>query len=575
MASPRRSGALTLGMLAVLVAGCAGPTSAPVRAPDAPAQSAPTAPKSLTIGITGSLPALALAATSTPVGGGFRLQEIHSDGLITSDVNVRRPIGRLAERAPSLDDGSISLLPDGRMRVTFALRKGVTWHDGTPFTAHDMLFSYHLAGPEGIANQFNDTLRLMSSIEAPDDHSLIVHYKAPHYLGAALGTPEFWPVPRHLLQPAYDRFVASKDPDEILQLRYWSSEYVHLGAFRLTRFDPGEGMTLEAYDRYYLGRPKIDTVRVRVFGDQPTLVTNLLAGAAELVPEFALRGEAGAQLKLQWEQSGQATVHVKGSSLYNMPVQYRPNRQSEPANLDPRVRRALLHALDRESISDAINGGNPQLAGWSFLPEDDPLHEVVKDGFRQFNYDPDRARGLLAEAGWTSGSDGTLRHSSDGRAYRTHIWSNEATMSAIASYWRTLGIQVEEQVLTPAQNNDREFRSGFPGWDTTGTDIMSMMGSAPATAENRWVGSRNGYDDARARSLVNSFETTIGEREQAQILRQIHDLYLADLPALPVYYNAIYIGHAKHVKAFDDLRGGGSFDPYGSHYRNAYLWDVQ
>jgi hypothetical protein len=42
-----------------------------------------------------------------------------------------------------------------------------------------------------------------------------------------------------------------------------------------------------------------------------------------------------------------------------------------------------------------------------------------------------------------------------------------------------------------------------------------------------------------------------------------------------VYYNAIYIGHAKHVKAFDDLKGGGSFDPYGSHYRNAYLWDIQ
>jgi peptide/nickel transport system substrate-binding protein len=575
MVSSRRSADLSFGILLAVVVGCAAPASAPGRVPEASGQPAPTTPKSLTIGITGSQPALALAATSTPVGGGFRLQEIHSDGLITSDTNVRRPIGRLAERAPSLDDGSISLLPDGRMRVAFTLRKGVTWHDGTPFTAHDMVFSYQVAGPEGIANQFNDTLRLMASVEAADDHTLVVHYKAPYYLGAALGTPEFWPVPRHLLQAAYDRFVVSHDPDELLQNRYWTTEYVHLGAYRMTRFDPGEGMSFEAYDRYYLGRPKIDTIRVRIFGDGNALITSLLAGAADMAPEFAVRGEAGSQLKTQWEQSAQATVHVKGSSLYNMPVQYRPNKQTEPANLDPRVRRALLHALDREAISDGMNGRNPQLAAWSFLPEDDSLHEVVKDGFRQFGYEPDRARALLAEAGWTPGPDGNLRHSSDGRAYRTHIWSNEPAISAIAGYWRTIGIQVDELVLTPAQNVDREFRAGFLGWDTSGTDIMSMMGNAPATAENRWVGSRNGYDDARARSLVNAFETTIAEREQAQVLRQIHDMFLADLPALPVFYNAIYIGHAKHVKAFDDLKGGGSFDPYGSHYRNAYLWDIQ
>jgi peptide/nickel transport system substrate-binding protein len=458
------------------------------------------------------------------------------------------------------------------MRVAFTLSKGVTWHDGTPFSAQDLVFSYQFAGPDGVPNPLNETHRLMASVEAPDDHSFVVYYKGPYYLGAALGTPEFWPLPRHILQPAFDRFIATKNAEEVLNLPYWTSEYVHLGAFRLTRFDPGEGMSFEAYDRYFLGRPKIDTIRVRIFGDENTLVTNLLAGTADMAPEFAVRAEAGPQLKRQWQDG---VVHVKGSQLLNLPAQFRPQFQAEPANLDPRVRRALLHALDREAISDGVNGGNPQLAAWTLVSESDPMHGAVKDGLRQFNYDIDRAKALLAEAGWTPDAGGTMRHSADGRPFRTHMWAAEKGASAVAAYWRALGLQVDELLFAPTQVGDREFRASFPGWDWTGADVMETTALPAASAENRWVGSRSGYDDPTARRLVQAFETSISERDQAQAMRAFHDFYAAELPTLPLFHIAIYIGARKNVKAFDDLGGGGSWDPYGSHYRNAYLWDIQ
>jgi peptide/nickel transport system substrate-binding protein len=177
----------------------------------------------LTIGIAGGVPGLALMANTTPTGGGFRISEMHSDGLITSDFNTRTPIGRLAERTPTIDDGSMSVLPDGRMRVAFALRKGVTWHDGAPFTAQDLTFTYKFAGPDGVPNPLNDTQKLMAAVEAPDDHTFVVYYQRPYYLGAFLGTPEFWPLPRHVLEPTFDRFVATGNADEVLQLCFWTS----------------------------------------------------------------------------------------------------------------------------------------------------------------------------------------------------------------------------------------------------------------------------------------------------------------------------------------------------------------
>jgi len=97
---------------ATVLSACAGPASGPQRSGASPGVAPATRPKSLTIGVTGAVPAMAIAGTSSPVGGWVAMAEIYSDGLVTTDVNNPRPLGRLAERVPSLDDGSISLLPD-------------------------------------------------------------------------------------------------------------------------------------------------------------------------------------------------------------------------------------------------------------------------------------------------------------------------------------------------------------------------------------------------------------------------------------------------------------------------------
>src|SRR5205085_291266 len=169
-----------------------------------------------TVGITSTVQAIGLAGSSSPTGGWIALTERHSDGLVTSDANSRKPVGRLAERVPSLDDGTITMLPDGRMRVVFNLRKGVTWHDGAPFTANDLVFSYKLGGPGGIPTALNRATPYMDSVEAPDDQTFVVTYKAAYYQGAVLGPYVFWPLPQHLLGDAYERLVTTKNPEELL-----------------------------------------------------------------------------------------------------------------------------------------------------------------------------------------------------------------------------------------------------------------------------------------------------------------------------------------------------------------------
>jgi ABC-type transport system substrate-binding protein len=225
-----------------------------------------------------------------------------------------------------------------------------------------------------------------------------------------------------------------------------------------------------------------------------------------------------------------------------------------------------------------LNGSRDR-AAWALLSADDPLYPAVKDGLRQFTYDVTRARALLADVGWTVAGDGSLRHAGDGRRFRTAIWGTpgrDQEMTVYASYWRALGAEVEEYMTPPARYRDREFRAQFPGWDYTGTNLTKMMADVAAGPANNWTGNTNGYEDPRARRLVDALETTIVEREQLQGMKAINDFVVAELPALPIFFLVQYTAAHKIVQAFDDMDGSdGSERVYGGYARNAYLWNLQ
>ncbi len=570
---------------AALLSACGGPVSAPQRSDGQGAQQpgGPARTKVLNVGVTGSVPALSIAGGSSPVGGWVAMTEMHTDGLITADTSVHRPMGRLAERVPSLDDGSIALLPDGRMKVVFNLRNGITWQDGVPFTADDLAFSYQIGGPNGLPTSANDAAEFMSSVEAPDARTFVVYYKEPYNLGSVLGPLMFWPLPQHLLGDAYERFAASKNLDDLLKDPYWTTGYVNTGAFRLTSFDPGAGIDFQAYDGYYLGRPKIDVIHVRIFNDDATLLANILAGAVDLTPELALRQATGVPLQNQWKSNGEGTVFVADNAIRSLEPQMRPAVQMELAVLDSRVRTAIYHAFDIEALSDAVNGGNPQLAAWSLLPRTDPLYEVTGDGYRQFGYNPERAKALLQELGWAMGSDDRVHNNADGRPFRTSIWASlgaDEEIAAYASYWRRVGLEVDEHVSSAAESRDQSARAQFPGWDIFSGEVSNTIGQTAASPQTRWTGNRNGFEDSQGMRLAGAFRTALTPNDRAQAMKAINEYVIGNMLILPTFYQAVWMAGRKGLKVYDDLAGGygahvGANGYWGSWYRNAYQWDME
>ncbi|MBM2809962.1 MAG: hypothetical protein HW416_721 [Chloroflexi bacterium] len=579
--SARWQSAAAILVLATAVSACASPApstpSGGARSQEASQQ--PQRTKTVTIGVTARVGSMGNMGDSTTVGGWTSTNEIHSAGLVSADIQTHAPVGRLAERVPTIENGGITLLPDGRMRVVYPVRKGVTWHDGMPFTAHDLAFSFPVNREGGLPNNTKDAVNLMDSAEASDDFTFVVTFKQPYYIGGTMGPRYFWPQPKHLLEPAYEKFLESKDADDFLNIPYWTSGYVHAGPFRLTEFDPGAGVTFRAYDGYFLGRPKLDVVRVQLFADGQTLVSNMLAGAVDTNMESTLSPDMG----VAFEGNPAFTVyHVYVSHRFLAP-QWRPSVQIEQANLDVRVRAALYHALDREALAEALQNGHREQAAWEILHPDDVLYPAVKDMFRPYAYDPEKAKAILRDVGWTPGSDGVFRNNADGRRFRNSISATDLTvrdMPAFTSYWRQIGMDVEEIATPAAQVRNPEYRASYPGWEVTsqsGSDgILGKIEGPASSAQTRWVGNRGGYEDARAQQLVNAYRGTLTERDKFQAMKAVGDFIGAELQFLPLFWTVDPIPVRKGVKAMDDVTGAeGGGRPFGSYTRNAHLWDLE
>jgi peptide/nickel transport system substrate-binding protein len=568
---------LVVALCALFVGACAPQPQAPSQ----PGEAAPRPPartKTLTLGTTTTVKALGMISEGTPTGGWGSIEEVYSDALVTTGQDFRL-VGRLAERVPSVEDGTVSVLPDGQMRVVFNLRRGVTWHDGTPFTAQDLAFSYRPLNEYGASG--NDAAKTMTSVVATDDYTAVFTYQAPHYLGNTLVMRRFQPLPRHILEPAYREAQASGVPDAFINHPYWTTDFVHLGPFRLTSFDPGTSMRFEAYDGYFQGRPKIDAVIVRSFASPQALFAELLAGSVQMFMDGALSEELAQQLIERW-RDGSGEVYIRPGGLRTIFPQHRPEYQAEAANLDPRVRGALYRSLDRDGLASARSGTS--IGAWSIVSAQHLHYEAVKDALRAYAYDPQRARAELGALGWTPGPDGTLRNAADGRPFHTHLsvttGDNFWELSVYADYWRRIGLEVEELPIPGPLQRDGQHRATYPGYEASsgaqGDNILSRLTGPPAAPENRWGGNRCACATPESEALLDRYFTSLAFDQQASAYRAISDYVVRTLNIMPVYFSTDFLGRAKGVVAFGDVEGSlSSPSQSGTFSRHSYVWDLE
>ncbi len=559
----------------ILLLGCASPES---RGPAISGSDAPqgrTTPKSLTIALQNEPRAL-FTIMGGDVGGApaaHVLLALHQTLAMYDDRG--NPYPMLVTELPSQANGSWLVRPDGTMQTTYSLRPNVRWHDGTPLTAQDFAFAFQVTMDPELPVASRSVARLISSIETSDDATIAIGWSRPYPFANVIAEPDLGPLPAHLLK---DTWQTNKE--RFQNLAYWNSEFVGVGPYRLASWQLGSQLVLQAFDGFYGGRPKIDTLNFKFIPDEATAYANLMAGTVD--GEFrSLDFNKVIAVKEEWERAGRKPLVLIQPTYWRIiEVQYRPELSKVPESADPRLRQGLLHAIDRQALVDAVYQGQAPVAD-TFVPTDDVKWDWVKDAIVKYPYDTRRAEQLLGEVGWRRGADGNVVNGA-GERVKVPLWTTqggqwESELSIVADQWRSLGLAVDEHVIPGAQSRDRELTSKYPGFSARPipfafANITEQFATSACPSDaTRWAGNNRGcYQNPAADRAVDGLLRSIDPAEQRGLWRDLVRIQIQEVPVLSLYY---YVQGTIFREGVTGIKGENR--PTISATWNVTEWDVR
>jgi peptide/nickel transport system substrate-binding protein len=332
------------------------------------------------------------------------------------------------------------------------------------------------------------------------------------------------------------------DMKAFANLPYWNKNFVGAGPYRVVEWDGGR-MELEAFNDFALGKPKIDRVTYKTVEDNNTNLAAVLAGEVDLCMRSTISFDGAMILRDQWEKPGKGKVHISPASWTWLNLS-----RDNALFSDVRVRRALLHAIDRDAMVQNLFRGEKVVS-------DIPLSRVRKiykkalGAVTIYKYDPERAKKLLAEAGWKPGSDGILTNAKGDRMeFEFRVTAerrdHEQAEAIIADYWKKIGVRTNIKNLPNRLLNSADNRNRWPGafigsHNVTVEEWPERFHSKNIpTADNKYAPENvSGWNDSQKDAILDEINSIIPEARSEQLQLEFLKMFTDALPHLPLYYS--------------------------------------
>jgi peptide/nickel transport system substrate-binding protein len=368
---------------------------------------------------------------------GVVLQRAVWDGLIYRDPETNEYVGNLAESWEWIDDTTLE----------FKLREGVTFHNGEAFNADDVVYTVNFVAKEenGVKTQRN--VNWMESAEKIDDYTVRIKLKAkfPAAIEFLSGPVSMYP----------NEYYAEAGPSGM------GLKPVGTGPYKVVDVVPGQHFVLEANENYHdspKGQPEIEKIDIRTIPDVNTQMAELFSGSLDLI------WQVPADQAEKLGEMGQFTVANESTMRVGYLQMDSAGRSGDTPFTDPLVRKAVNHAINRQELVDALLQGSSKVVYTPCFPSQFGCIQDVTE----YEYDPEKAKELLAEAGYPDG------FSTEFYAYRDRQYAE-----AIASYLNAVGIDTDFKMLQYSAlrelNMDGEVPLSFQTWGSYSINDASAM----------------------------------------------------------------------------------------------------
>ncbi|MGE5699371.1 MAG: peptide-binding protein [Deltaproteobacteria bacterium] len=490
-----------------LAAGCSGEKKEGAAKESAATRAAPAYGDAMVFGSNGDVSGFLTAVTSDAAS--HDAASYVFNGLVRYDKNVKLE-GELAE--------SWEVARDGK-KITFRLRKGVKWHDGTPFTSDDVMFTYRKIIDPKTPTAYAEDFKQVRRASNPDPHTFVVEYEKP--FAPALASWGMSILPKHLLEKYED---ISKSPLN-------KERPIGTGPYKFVEWKPGARVVFEANPDYFEGKPYIQRVVTRIIPDQATMFLELKSGGVDsmnLTPVQYTRQTETEEFRNSYNKYRYTAFNYT----------YLGFRLSHPFFADRKVRRAIAHAINKKELVEGVLFG----LGREAIGPYKPGTWVYNPDVPAFPYDPSRARALLAEAGWKQGADGTLEKG--GKKFRFTVLTNAGnesrakTAAILQQNLSAVGIAMEIRTVEWAAFinefiDKRKFDAVILGWNVTPDpdqyDIWSSRKTGPK--ELNFVG----FSNAEVDRLLEEGRRTFDLEKRRKAYFRIQEILAEELPYVFLY----------------------------------------
>ena len=410
---------------------------------------------------------------------------------------------------------------------TVTLRDGVTWHDGEPFGADDVAFTFQYFADDGGPGRYGHHVYdhpVFESATVIDDLTVELTFAEPVATFPSLPGGDLPILPRHVWEGIEDpRADAVSLP-------------VGTGPYRMTDYNPGVSYRLEANDDYFIGPPLVDTLIMPVVADAQAAFAGLRTGELDFVTR-----NLPAPLVGQIEGAEDLNV-IRGSRMQSLYLMFNTRK---PILRDPAVRRALSAAIDVQAIVDTVEGGLGRPGNDTWTHPDSPWAHPT-GGHR---FDPAGAGAALDEAGYALGDDG-VRRAPDGTPLAFTLLVNAAAPPQIrsgelvAEQLSAVGVDITVEPLdSPAITAAR--RPGPDGPPAVEMFIAVFESHAHADPDHlffffhtpgRGVGgifsgyANPAFDAVLDQALAEPAETKL------PLIHQAQEIFAEEAPAVVLYY---------------------------------------
>lgn len=475
-------------------------------------------------------------------GESFRVSRQIFEGLVGTEPGTADPAPLLAESWESSDDG---------MSHTFALKEDVTFQDGTPFNAEAVCVNFDrwfnwtgLAASEAFGYYYNKLFKGYASNAAdavyksctPDgDYSVTVELNKP-FAGfvASLSLPSFaMQSPSAMKEFGADEVSGSAEAPQLSE--YAMGHPVGTGPYAFDEWAPGEQVTLKSYDGYWGDKGQIDEIIFRTI-DDPTARRQALESGS--IDGYDLVGPADTK-----------ALADDGFQMVSRPpftILYLAFNQAVPELQDPKVREALSYAVDKDAlISQVLPEGTKKAI--EFVPE-------VVNGYNPdvttYDYDPEKAKSLLAEAGYTEANPLKLTFNYPVNVSRPYMPDPEQIFTVLSSQLSEVGVET-----TPVSEEWVEYLDRTTGTSDHGIHLLGWTGDYNDT--DNFVGvffgqqsSEWGFDNPELFQKLNEARGVSKLEDQTALYEEINEMVAQFIPGVPLAHPAPTLAFDPRVESY-------------------------